>query len=366
MIGPAQFYLLRNLTIEEFVDLSDPANPTGTILNYAITDQYDMTIGMALAGSRLYVSTSKDIHILDISNPETPTEIGLVEGVGGDDLVADQAYIYASYSYTGLIIVDLAQPTTPLRLDLTVNAEKMVVAGDRAYLVGQKELLILDLSNPANPTLLHRYEFELSLSRLRDVTLVGRYLYLLAANRFSILDVSDPTQPVEVNSYNIGDGAERIFVLDHYAYLVQNCCPQDGLWLLDVSRPEQPLEIGFFEMPVSNTRRFLRDRQLHLYTGSAAQVIDLSDPLNPILIEPSLWSDLPMIEFFAIEDHFAYHLQRGLPNDMLWVFDISNPIEPVVRAGYQAPDLFWNIAVSGGTIYQANSRDGFSILRRSD
>jgi hypothetical protein len=110
----------------------------------------------------------------------------------------------------------------------------------------------------------------------------------------------------------------------------------------------------------------LRERQLHLYAGGAVQVIDLSDPLNPILTGPSPWSDLPTTQFFAVEDQFAYHLQRGLPNDTLRVFDISNPLEPAVRAIYHAPDLFWSIVVSGETIYLANSRDGFSILRRSD
>jgi hypothetical protein len=137
-------------------------------------------------GSVLYVKTSQELHIIDITSPDTPREINtftatIKDSSGGESICyLRQFSISDHYAYTilrseergAMAILDLSNPVAPCeitRVELPNQffSASLFVSGDRAYLItklfdpGTKNtqdlLKVIDLSAPDNPILLDSY-----------------------------------------------------------------------------------------------------------------------------------------------------------------------------------------------------------------
>lgn len=121
-------------------------------------------------------------------------------------------------------------------------ANAVVVQGIYAYLGIGPRLVILDVSEPALPTLIGQTAVLPNI--VEDVAVVGSCAYLaLNDSGLRIIDISSPASPIEVG-YDPA-AALDVAVVGSYAYVVNG----EGLRVLDVSRPEAPAEAGFYTTP---------------------------------------------------------------------------------------------------------------------
>lgn len=201
------------------IDISDPANPSvADTITHSTGGDDDMgqPVSLYISGNYLYVaSTSNNLLIFDISNPESLTYVG---------------YIYhATYtSSPGFVIVD----------------------GDYAYLsaTGSDSLTIIDVSNPASPTILSNLPLsEHSIGLYKK----GDYVYACCQGdcTFQIIDVSDPASPSVASTFDLFTEfatparPAQVMVRGNYAFVtVQD--GENGLLVLDISNPASMSLVG--------------------------------------------------------------------------------------------------------------------------
>jgi len=123
-------------------------------------------------------------------------------------------------------------------LPLGAKAHDIALQEDLAYVATDKGLTILDISNPASPTIRSSIA---NLGSNQGVAVKGQYAYL--ASRYSgleVVDVSDPDAPRIVATRKLGGQAWGVAVKDNIAYVVAFT---GTLNLFDISDPLAPRKI---------------------------------------------------------------------------------------------------------------------------
>jgi hypothetical protein len=186
-------------------------------------------------GSYAYLVLSGKLHVIDVSDPTRPTEVGVYAPPSDPSMQGNflSGRIAVAGSRVYLASSSLQPPTRGLA------TPKPVLAGSG--------LRVVDVSNPAAPV-------GVGFTRLAwepdAVAVVGNHVYVVAhqlegdqSSGLRVFDVSNPTHPLEVASLPTGArlSARSIAVAGEYAYVVGN-----GLHVLNISDPGRPVEEGYF------------------------------------------------------------------------------------------------------------------------
>ncbi|ELY51344.1 LVIVD repeat-containing protein [Natronorubrum bangense] len=261
--------------------------------------------------------------------------------------------------------------------------------GETAYLAATTGFVTVDISDPADPTVLaERLDLEVDGTRMTeilDVKVDGDRLAVVGpANRtsadvfhgFVIYDVSDPADPVTVSDpYETGSHIHNCFLEDDLLYVVENDTDAHSLVIFDID--DEPTEIGRWSLldhepeweAIYWLARYLHDVYVHedvaalAHWNAGTYLLDVSDPTDPELLSRVRDTDLETQRALENED-----AQMGLPGndhysaiddsgDLLAVgreawetggdapdgpggidlYDISTPSEPAFRATIDAP-----------------------------
>ncbi len=271
--------------------------------------------GVAVSGEYAYVADEDfGLHIIDVSDPAHPAEVGFYDTPGDDfDVAISGGYAYVADGLSGLRVIDVSDPAHPAEVgfyDTPGDAFDVAISGGYAYVADRGAgLRIIDVSDPAHPAEVGFYDTP---NQAQGVAVSGGYAYVAVRQAgLRVIDISDPAHPAEVGYYYTPGYAWGVAVSSGYAYVADGL---SGLRVIDVSDPAHPAEVGFYNTP-----------------GQAYSV--------------------------AISGGYAYVAdgEAGLR-----VIDVSDPAHPAEVGFYDTPDLALGVAVSGGYAYVA---DGLSGLR---
>lgn len=260
-------------------DVSNPRNPT-IIARYLIGDS---ATEISISGSMLYMASwVSGLYILDISNPASPTLLGRFNPPGlfrwyppyyfkaGTGLYVLGTTAYMSAGTGGLYIIDVSNPASPTLLGsynaYPGSAEGVYVLGGTAYLtirslypyyINAPEswtgLLVIDVSNPATPILLGSYSMP---ENAIKVQVSGTIAYVTEQgkrsdgwNGLTIIDVSNSASPQLLGNFNMGT-AQGIYISGKTAYVAGG---SGGLMIIDVSNPASPKLLGSYNDVLGNT-----------------------------------------------------------------------------------------------------------------
>ena len=155
------------------------------------------------------------------------------------------------------------------------------------------------------------------------------------------IDVTDPTNPIELTDAYVAGAAQGVGIvhrdyhdLNGYLYIV---CDegQSTLQIVDISDLPNSTTVVYDsnEILTRSHNVFIDSTQALLYAcgvrkvGSNSfipvQVIDISDPVNPVLLND--YSGIPYTHDIYIEDNIAY---ANCGNDGFFVVDFSDPTSP--------------------------------------
>ena len=199
------------------IDITEPSAPVH-VGGYDTTGYAE---GVAVSGNYAYIADgSAGLKIIDIRVPSTPTLTGHYDTIGSATAVAlGGYYAYVAEGFSGLQIVDVSIPHAPSLAGAYATAgsvDDVAVRDGYAYVTtGHLGLSILDIRDPSTPLLVgslnHAYTTY-------QVSLVGNFALVVNSRGIDVVDISNPAAPTLVSTYENWDG-EALYAADGYAYL---------------------------------------------------------------------------------------------------------------------------------------------------
>jgi len=351
-----------------------------------------------VSGDYAYLTERDAFWIIDISNPEVPVEVNYCQtNLSINYITVHDNYIYAIVSEGNyrehLRIIDVSDPEDPQQIfQMRLAGLKGISVNDEfAYLVFfNGNIRVFNISNPAEPEqriLVDTDEHFACISLSGDYAYVGTY-----RGGMCVFDISDPTDPRLLHSCEtLDDWTYDIFISGDYVYLA---CYREGMAIVDISNPEEAVLVGSYRnddsmitnVGISGTKAFLtcvRDgliilriqnperprpsqrynRRFNIYNlefegdfiaastiTNGIQLIDISDPINPIFRDNQPYS---ISEFSISGDHIF--MVSG--DNYISAIDISDP-DNLEIAGNLRIENEWSCDVSaqGDYIYIAGER----------
>ncbi len=256
------------------IDISDPTSLTEIGANYPL----DQEIGnVAVSGSFLFAwnrqkYSPKNIHVLDISNPASPSLVHKAR------TVLDYSHRVISGDYWYELGID---PSSPDDMTLDIYQVSEIVSSTTPVRYGRGTV-------PGQGSRIRKLEDELREGE--RISVQGDHLYFISDFSFMVFDVSDKTTPILT--------AEKPYDLTQFAVAVKDPCAyvlyglnddqeDNKLQLLDITdKTSPPLENGIIESIGGIGRSpVVSGDYLFLRKEGAIIVHDSSDPFNPQVVD---------------------------------------------------------------------------------
>lgn len=361
-----------NVTVHNDSDHTRPVKITGTpaAANWVVT-YYDVMSGTNIT-SQIISDGFLTPAITSTYSYTVQFEVTPVSVTPGSFV---DTFVNASYTDNPQIKDDTSTRTQGvskpiLTSSIPLSGTAVFVLGNYAYTTGEDYLKIIDVSNPASPTLVSSY--AIGTWSHGEVYVSGNYAYVSdggGEGKLEIIDVSNPASPTFVGSYPL-DNCRLVYVSGNYAYV------SDGLLnILDVSNPASPTLAGTYDMRfnmgvssfcVSGNYAYVSGRPLGAHDN--LEIIDISNPASPTFVGSYCGTITSKIH---VSGNYVY-----LVDDYsgLKIVDISNPVAPTLVGSYDAPayryshnwtDFMANVFVSGDYAY-IRAGSSTSIINISD
>lgn len=228
------------------VDVSDPV-----ISNLPVLGSINTGPGLAavhVAGTYAYtanLSRTGQLQIIDISNATAPALIKsfkLTNVTGsGSQALGNSIYFKNKYVYIGLTktatgpefnIIDVSDPANPIwkggySLGHDINA--IFVKGDYAYVASpdNKELIVLDVSNPTMPVLAGQLDLSDNSANGKSIAISGTIMFLgrtegasPATKELQMINIADPLNPVAGGSADVDSTINAVIIRTNLVFVV--------------------------------------------------------------------------------------------------------------------------------------------------
>lgn len=368
------------------LDISDPTAPV-EVGTYDVPSYVE---GVRLAGDYAYIITdSADLRIVDVSDPTTPTEVGTYgTPVSAQGIAVVGHYTYVADEYNGLRVVDASNPARPVEVgfyDERGGAWDAVVVDNYAYAIFgscdwvpyvgcDKDLYMMDVSNPAAPVEVGFYDLPEGDGRWGQLEISGDYAYILNRGNLHVLDISDLSAPARVKfpykhveDIALANGYLYILPPNGFAYTEGGFTTDSRLDILDsvsltrIGSYRLPEKHPAEEMIVAGNHAYIYWNVPCLSMGCVINgwlTVDVSDPTTPTVSDISY---KPVrARGVAVADNYAYVADWWAG---LHVVDISDPANPTEVDAFGAPGEAMDVTVANGYIYLADGSGGLFILR---
>lgn len=349
------------------IDCTDPTSPQFMGFYDTGDDTWDVTFHDGLA---YVVSKNRGLQVLDVSSPKLQPTIAQHKTPGwvyDVDIADDTLYVVDGNTSTrrfgtGLQILDVSNPQSPVQIGNVPGPEyplSMLAVrfhDGLTYLCnGQSGLSIVDVQDPATPAQLG----SITGITATDVLLNENHAYITTPDGLEIADVSVPSQPAIIATIELQSPVNSIAIEGNTAYLASSGI---GVLVYDISDPASPTQIAIYETPDFAAHLDVIDGIVYLNDYASFLIVDLNDPTNPIMLAQYPWyfSDGEV----RVIDDTAY-VTSGRYSFLM--FDVSDPTNPIRTGLYQAPGEFRtsrseSMLIRDGVAYVANTRAGVLVV----
>ncbi len=247
--------------------------------------------------------------------------------------------------------------------------EACAVSGNYAFIGKGQDFVVLDISNPASPSVLGKL---ITSGFVNDISVFGNYAYIVNNNgQLVIVDISNPADPTLVGHYDtpvypeIGRiPALGVIVSNNYAYIANDL---NGLVIVNISNPTMPTLTGIYDtyatkdVTVSGNYAYLAAK------NSGLVVVDISDPTDPTFT--GRYDTTGSANGVALSGNNIFiAVQGGVPTSIseLLILNVNNPTNPSLVGDYEWTGRALSVAVSGNFAYLADSSNGLQIINVSE
>ena len=256
---------------------------------------------------------------------------------------------------------------------------------------------LLNISNPANPTLISQYGD--TNNHTFNIAVQGKFAYVAdGADGLEVIDISNPLFMQKVNSWSNGYNVTDVLISGNLAFLsVQDL----GIEIINITQPQSLIEVSNWtnykkpsnvvlkgnllfvasenykleildisnfkkilkvaELPISNKiyQILLKDDYIYLANGiEGLKVVEIKDISNPSLI--STFNPTGSITNILIEENYAFLANNAYG---LSIVDILNPFIPKLAYNWSVNEKINSIKIYGEYIYLGCELSGLQVLR---
>lgn len=312
------------------------ASLTGTGNHLVVTD---------INGKNYAVVAADDVLIYELSNSAAPKLVGtyVTTGTGADVVVSSDgqyAYVadgFATEDSTGkfgapitvvnahVLVLDISNPASPtLTGDYTSSNGNFAAIEVLDNTVYAADILggihIIDVTNPASPAQLGVATDYLGVS---DIAVDNTYVYILApaGSLLAIVDMSTPTNPIFMNGITVDTTANEISLAGSLLLVAEG---EAGLNVYEVSNVADPALLSTYNTPGSVQATAGGPTTSYLADGTGGVVaLDGSDPTHLTQITTSTAAELEPANDLATAGSFVYVLTDTALYQVALQFDFT-------------------------------------------
>lgn len=237
-----------------------------------------------------------------------------------------------------------------------VNPFDVAVAGNYAYIaVGSAGLRVIDVTDPANPTVVGSVDTPGS---ARGVTISGTYAYVADGNSgLQVVNVAAPTSPTIVGSLDTPGNALDIVRFFTFAFIADG---SEGLRIINVSNPSAPSFTGTLDTQDAQGVAF-GGQYVYVADGTAGlKIIDVNSVSSPTLA--GTYNTPGTAAGVAVAGNLAYVADGST----LQVVNVQTPGNPIFEGSVATPGDALDLAVAGSVAYVADGTAGLTMVTISD
>jgi parallel beta-helix repeat protein len=301
---------------------------------------------ITIAGNTTYVVDGVGLWVVDVSNPAHPNEVGFYNTPGyAEGVTVSGQYAYVADGWAGLRVLNISDRAHPTEIGFVYTlgyAFEVDVAEGMAYVAGAGAgLRVVDISNPADPTEVGFYDTS---GYARDVTVADDIAYIADEwEGLRVVDVSEPANPIEIGWHTTPGQAFGVAVEGDTAYVADAF---KGLRIIDISSPSSPEELGAYEVKGHAGKVVVEDRAYIADRNNGLRIIDVSNRSSPTQV--SFYSGFEYADAVTVSGNYAY-IAAG--SNGLRVVDISNPARPRQVGQYDCQSYATGAAMDGNYVY---------------
>jgi len=279
-------YVAKSSSPIEIINVSNPAEPesVGNVL------ETENNAGLAVVGNYLLATTLDGMEVWDIFEPEDPTLVASVtipsNGFPGSITVAN-GRAYLERGFDGVHVIDVSNPETPIRRGvLPISSIQTTIAVEGPLMVTSDGNGGFHTAAAATP-IASAAVAEVRLTGLASsVVATGSHAYVgtRGPNELWVIDTSDPLEAARQGGVVLPSSPNELQVRDDLVFAATD---RDGLQVIDVSNTAMPVVVG--DDGTEQTLRTLTLGENTAYAGSGSElhVIDITTPTDPMPLTPA-------------------------------------------------------------------------------
>ncbi|HOX24245.1 MAG TPA: FlgD immunoglobulin-like domain containing protein [Candidatus Krumholzibacteria bacterium] len=357
--GPYAYVANAHLGLQ-IVDVAEPANPVYRSRIALAGEAHHVVV----AGGVAFVATYEaGLTVIDVADPGSPRVIASLPTMGfacDVALVADHLYVanagLTGGTISGLEVVDVSDPDQPEIVAAVITgewAEGVAVANQRAFIANRHSgLQVVDVTDPHSPQLVG----AVAVGPLWGVAVDGDRVYAAGSNwMLHVIEIGCGENAPLLGSVGMPDSVYGLALMGKHAVVADRV---SGVEIVDVSDPHAPAIVAHVDLfwslgaAVAGEYAYVTAD----YGPRRLYVIDLADPLQPLVVGAALLADWAF--GVAVDGGYAYVADSAAGLDIV---DITDPSTPHVVGVVDTPGSAYAVAVAGNHAYVADFF-GFQII----
>ncbi len=289
-------------------------------------------------GDYIFVNDiNEGIHVIDNSNPATPTKLKFLRIPGNRDISVKGNVLYAD-SYMDLVYFDITDVTTISQLGrlenvLPVNFNWPVADDYATQDIDYSSEVIIDWTLT---------------TEIREIPSYNEDILVFNSGNQSAVDTG------------IGGSLARFKIVNDFLYAVDS----DNLNVFNISNLSNPISIGSNYVGWRIETIFSDGNYLYIGSNAGMFIYDIVDPASPQFV--SEVSHIMGCDPVVVKDDFAYVTIRGGNNcqqeiSQLDVIDISNKATPFIVTSVEMEEPY-GLGVRGNELYVSDGRSGLKLF----
>ena len=304
--------------------------------------------------------------ISQAQNIDSIAAISFPEPVSALEISGDYAYVGGT---NNLYVVNIANPANPSIIGNCPVAAGGGISIDGNYLIstsGESRVSIIDISNLNSPSEVGYFYIHTIHGRLLiidDIWLRWPNIFAAATSGYpmsmwgllSVWNIENVSQPESLSTINLPGGARSIFIADNYAYVTNW---GDGIYFIghadiyDISSPSNPTEVGEFSTYYNTPNGIYVNGNYAFVASDSLIFADVSDRSHPVVFyEFALWGLGG--DIFELGDYLYVNTYHVYSSDTIGIqiINIADLSSPQLEAERQNNTRLQHIMVRGDEIF---------------